>query len=105
LDQLPKRVVAERRPEPLVHQLVELCPRRRAVVLLDKGKPFSGITHLLEGRKEHLASLLSALDTKKLLTSIKPGQRILRTIVRQEEQLVAMAIGSRMALLLTEPSA
>jgi hypothetical protein len=87
-----------------VHQFVKLVPRRRATILLDEGKPSSGITHHVEGCKEHLASLLNASDMKKLLTSIKPGQGIL-TVVRQEEQLVAMASGSWMTLLLAEASA
>jgi hypothetical protein len=37
------------------------------VVFLDESEPLSGVTHHVEGHKEHLASLFSAMDMKELL--------------------------------------
>jgi hypothetical protein len=76
-----------------VHELVEFVPQRHAAVLLDEGVPLHGVTHHVEGGKEHLAGLLSTLDTKELLTTVEPRQGILHTVVRRKQQLVSMVRG------------
>jgi hypothetical protein len=77
-----------------VHQLLEFRPRWRAVVLLKQSEPLRCITGNVERGQEDLAGVFRSLNVEELRTPIEPRQRVLRSIIRQEQQLMVV-VGRR----------
>jgi hypothetical protein len=74
-----------------VHQLLEFRPRQRVTIFLMQGEPLHIVTGHIEGDKEHFAGVFHSMNVEELHTSVEPRQRVFRSIIRWEQQLMAVA--------------
>jgi hypothetical protein len=72
LDQFIEHIVMQRRPEPLVNQVLKLCPCRRVTVLLKEGEPLCSVTGHVEGGHKYFLGIFSCLDAEELCAPIEP---------------------------------
>jgi hypothetical protein len=91
LDELAQHVAVERRAKALVDKLPEFLPGWCATVALDQSVPLGRIVgHVKHGHK-HLACFFDALNSKELLASVKPWERVFSAVKGGEQQFVPMS--------------